>query len=85
MKLTISVLVVNRLSRELARVVQEMDLWKRHPPSFVIPPVPACRGTGAYPDFLLRGIKDGHVCGPGQPGPHEVSQRHQALVAQIKP
>jgi hypothetical protein len=20
---------------------------------FVIPPIPACRGTGAYPDFLL--------------------------------
>jgi hypothetical protein len=31
----------------------------------------------AYPDFLLRGTRDGHVCGPGQPGPHEVRQRHE--------
>jgi nodulation protein E len=36
---------------------------------FVIPPVPpvpacrgACRGTGAYPDFLLRGTRQGRVC-----------------------
>jgi hypothetical protein len=29
----------------------------------VIPPAPACRGTGAYPDFLLRAASDVHLCG----------------------
>jgi hypothetical protein len=33
--------------------------------------------TGAYPDFLLRGTANGHVCGFPQRKPHEVRQRHQ--------
>jgi hypothetical protein len=31
--------------------------------NFVIPPAPACRGTGADPDFLHRGTAQGDICG----------------------
>jgi hypothetical protein len=31
----------------------------------------------AVPDFLYSAPSNGHVCGPGQPGPHEVHQRQQ--------
>jgi hypothetical protein len=50
-------------------------LYGSAPLPFVIPPAPACRG--AYPDFLLRGTKDDLVCGPGQPGPHELCGTHR--------
>jgi hypothetical protein len=46
--------------------------------NFVIPAVPACRGTGADADFLYRGTVQGDVCGFPLGKPHEVRQRHSA-------
>jgi hypothetical protein len=33
--------------------------------------------TSYFPDFLYASPSGDRVCGPGQPGPHEVHQRHQ--------
>ena len=35
----------------------------RYSNEIVISPAPACRGTGAYPDFLPRSVGHAHVCG----------------------
>jgi hypothetical protein len=48
----------------------EKRLSVQQPLSMEAPPSPL--SSRAYPDFLLRGTKDDLVCGPGQPGPHEL-------------